>query len=272
MMANTAPASRKPGRWPMYTGLIMVVVAVGLITVLIIWFVIPRLLSGLLFGELPLDAQTAKSFGPSRPLSEILAVAQEEARRIDKDVVLSHVQVSTVGFTGGAAYSGPTTGSLQLSFDFYRPTGKRISIDVEDADPRSTVEKYVDDISTPEDYEGATYQNMRKEEQDRIALLLSYKLTPRDAVAKTWKDSQDYARKNGLATEHVLPLISPGRSESGTPIWELNYWYQEGRATISLGSIFDIGDPVVSYVVDGVTGEIISSEYGVVPPRPTVAP
>ena len=270
-MANNIPARRKPNRGILLIGWLLMVIAVSLFFA-VGWLVISPFRSGMPFGEFPLDTQKAKSSGPSLPLSEILAVAQEEARRVDKDAVFSHAVIATVGYVAGVEYSGPTTESLEVSFDFVRPTGKRISIYVEDADPRSTVRKYIDDVSRPEEYEKAVYQDKKAREQERIDLLLAYKLTPRDAVARTWQDSQDYARKNGLAVNHVLPLISTVKSKSGTPTYSLDYWYHESRSTISLSGIFDIGDPVVSYVVDGLTGEIISTEYSVIPPAPTGTP
>ncbi|HEX8597750.1 MAG TPA: hypothetical protein VF952_04460 [Chloroflexia bacterium] len=222
-------------------------------------------------GRLPLGPSTAKSSGPSAPLGVIIDTAQQEAYKIDSDAVLSLVTAAPGGFTEGVPYTGPVTGSLEVSFSFYRPTGHNITIWVEDAAPTSTVRTYIDTVTDGSSGK-RNYQLAMDTQEDNETLWASFKFTPRDAVTLTWEDARNHAVKQGLPPEQVLPLISTGRSESGTPVWSVDYWYQQGKSSISLGELFDIGDPVASYVVDGETGEILSVEYGDIMTGPTPAP
>ncbi|MDQ5825383.1 MAG: hypothetical protein M3441_14415 [Chloroflexota bacterium] len=230
-----------------------------------------RLFPGLAFvftGELPLDAELAKSSGPSRPFAEIWDVAHDEALRIDPGAILVYVSASPVGYIAGVAYSGPLTGSLEMSFEFIRPDGRSISIDFEDADPASTLTiRSGHDEASPEGE--ARYQDGLLTAPEKQRRIESYKLSPRDAVALTWDDALEYARKHGLLPGHVLPLITSSRTKEGRSVWEVNYWYKLPTNSISLREIFDVSDGVVYFIVDGETGEILRRDYQTIDPTRT---
>jgi hypothetical protein len=222
------------------------------------------------FGSgIPLSSEHAKSSGPSRPFAEVWDVARKEATRIDKDAVLSYVDASTVGKIAGVAYSGPVTGSLKVTITYVRPNGDDITVDVEDADPASTVQTAFHNISSVSDGP-KRYQDIKDRSTDFEQLLRSYKLTPRDAVSKTWDDVQKYAIVKGLQPDHVLPLITTGRSKTDVPIWKVDYWYELPKSSVSLGEIFDLPPAVAYYTVDGLTGEVLKIEHQTI--EPTITP
>jgi hypothetical protein len=191
--------------------------------------------------------------------------------RIDPGAVLSYVSASPVGYFAGVAYSGPLTGSLELSFEFVRPDGRDLSIDFEDADPASTLTTgSIHD--TPSADGKARYQDKLQTAPEKQRQLKSYKLSPRDAVTLTWGDAQEYARKNGLQASQVLPLIIIRKTEEGHVAWDVDYWYKPPKKSISLSEIFDVSGSVVYFTVDGETGEIIRREYQTIEPTRTPSP
>ena len=222
-------------------------------------------------GEMSLHTEPAKSSGPSRPFAEIWDVAHNEALRIDPGAVLSYVRASSVGSHGGVAYSGPLTGSLELNFEFARPDGRDIAIYFEDADPASTLtSSTIHDTVQPDD--DFRYQEALQSSPEKQRRLKSYKLSPRDAVARTWDDAQEYARKNGLPGSQVLPHITMNKTKDGHAAWDVGYWYEPPKKSISLSEIFDVSGGVVYYTVDGETGEIVRREYQTIEPTRTPSP
>ncbi len=205
------------------------------------------------------DPPKEQSSGPSRPLALILDVAEKKAHSIDKDVVLSGIDFHPVGYLDGAPYTTPATESLEFTFSYLRPDGREIRISLEDSDPASTIEFFADDTSA-DTRTGLTtmkeaYLRDRGELPGYKALLNSYKLTPRDAVAQTWADSSNYISKQIVAKEQVLPAISTGSSDTGTPVWNVDYFYYHKGSARNHNGIFEFGFSVVSYVINGETGK-----------------
>jgi hypothetical protein len=273
-----SPLARTKGRpfLNLFTGTIVtLLILFGCVGLVIVG---PQILSrlapmfGLMYkGELPLDTSAAKTSGPSRSFQEMWDVAQKEVTRVDKDAVLNYVAAAPVGYHAGLPYSGPVTGTLLVSFDYFLPDGNNISVDVEDADPASTV------TSSPRgDRPSPGGQVMYKDRQNDLPnkerMLKSLNLTPRDAVARTWADAQEYGVNNGLMPEHILPLVSVSRALSGTVQWSVDYWYKPPRNSISLSGVFDVSGGVVSYSVDDQTGEIVRTEYKTIEPTPAPNP
>jgi hypothetical protein len=198
-------------------------------------------------------------------------LAHTEALRIDPGAVLNYVSASPVGYHAGVAYSGPLTGSLELDFEFMRPDGRDISIYFEDAGPDSTLATSSINHKAPpggaEEYEDRLQRAPEKQRQ-----LKAFKLSPRDAVARTWDDTQAYARKNGLQASQVLPRITMSKTKEGHAAWEVDYWYRPPTDSISLSQIFDVSGSVVYFTVDGETGEIVRRDYQTIEPTRTPSP
>jgi hypothetical protein len=269
---NVPAYGSEPGKpktkWIVGSAIVVLVFACGLVG--LFTFVIgPRLFPFMYGGGLPISSDPAKSSGPSKTMAEMLALAQQEAKKIDPDAVLSDVSASTPGYLAGLAYPGPATGGIDVTFEFRRPTKQRLSIEFEDSNPQGTLDINIDDYVSEYDQ---LYTLAQEREKDLLDMLAAFKLSPRDAIAKTWDDSREYAQKNGVSVDQVLPMILIGPTKDGVPRWRVDYRYHKKRSSIALGEIFDLSGEIVDYTVDGVTGEITEADYQTVSPTPTTAP
>jgi hypothetical protein len=274
---NVPAYGSEPGKpktkWIAISSILVLAVFCGLMA-LIVFVIGPKMLPFLYGGgfEFAADDEPAKSSGPSKTMAEMFEIAQAEAKKIDTDAVLDSLNANTPGYLTGVAYTGPIIGSIEVTFEFRRPTGAYIDVTFEDADPSGTLDVNVDTYESEDADRTWIYKNAQSREGSYIAQLKQYKLSIRDAVAKTWDDAREYARKSGVSEKQVLPFISTGQAKDGNPIWNVDYRYKENRESISLGDIFDLGDEIVEYTVDGLTGEITKADYQTISPTPTTAP
>jgi|GEM_PF-6093055 len=152
--------------------------------------------------------------GPSESWKVLLAFAEREATRIDKDALLSStIYASPPNLLHSASY----TNTLELLFSYSTPSGGEIEIRFQDSSPTSTLR-----ISRREGENVGIRQAIHEQNEwgQNARIVADVQLAPREAVERTWIEAMDYAHRQGISNP-VVGLI--------TYIWtaETRGWYGE---------------------------------------------
>src|SRR3954447_22643569 len=191
---NSMPGGLIAGWNPTLRRALIVGVAVGLALFLLAGTLVQWRWPRFLFGSRPTGPQSS---GPAAPWQSMVMRAFQEAAKIDKQAALQDVEADTPGTFHNIAYAGPVTGSLQVRFSFYRPNGDSFWIDFEDGDPARTQFVY------PGEGRGSSggqtnYRTAQSADQTYRQNVQSVKLSPRDAVERTWNLARTEADRHGL--------------------------------------------------------------------------
>ncbi|MDQ5825032.1 MAG: hypothetical protein M3441_12615 [Chloroflexota bacterium] len=198
----------------------------------------------------------AKTSGPPVPWPTILAVAEQEAHKIDKDSLVSGFPAATtLGFT-----TWGITNSVLIHFTYARANGRMIDISFEDASPVTTLE--VQDRENAAGLGFEMYRLAQEQLQERYRRLTELKLGPREAVQRTWDQVRQTARENGIADPQPKP-ISIILSEEQLA-WSIIYIVDDAAVPTPDWDEKPVkveGSFSGRFIVDDRTGEILSSEY-----------
>lgn len=248
--------------------------------------------SGSLLNQLLPQANSSpgpKSSGPSVPWPTMLALADQEAAKIDRDAVFSlgpSVSAEPPGTFDNIAYSGPLTGSLRLGFNYDRPNGGIFSINFEDAAPQNTLSRFTR-LSEPS-ATGASEFN-RAFGEDYRRQLSKVGISPREAVSLTWREAQIEAQKSMLKTLRLEPVVMFSHWHVK---WTVDYKLKAVTVQVpqgspmaptptmglpNLGSLFGPNnkptDFLMGFDVDATTGKITQRYYVMFPrPAPSTTP
>jgi hypothetical protein len=241
----------------------------------------PRL--GQLLESLQRAEAVPKTAGPSVPWPTMVALAEENKHKIHKDAVLDDVSAEPVGSFEGITYTNPTTGSLEVTFEYDAPSTLFAWVRFEDAGPASTLSHtrypYEDKLNGESSFEWS-----KSREPELRKAVGKVKLTPRDALALTWSDATRYAPRLGNKVEQMRPSIRLNYldKEDPKPFWAVVYWPAGGKPKMEkpgdLGGIFGNLDAVTSkwmlFEIDAQTGKILTLEVGneEIIPRSTPTP
>lgn len=218
-----------------------------------------------------------QSSGPSVPWPTMLALADQEAAKIDGSARIDYGGVSAYppGMFDGIPYAGPLTGSLEIRFGYQRPNGGSYNIYFEDAAPQSTLHKYTGSAGPSElgranfnpEY-GVAYRSE----------LSKVKISPREAIAATWSEAQTEAQHANMQGFILQPIMSFSRWSGN---WNIAYWLKRPGpvATPQISSLFNstasVPGLLMGFDVDAATGRIMSRDYFMFPratPGPKLTP
>lgn len=199
------------------------------------------------------------STGPSASWDTILATAEGATYKIDKDALLDTIGAGIPDY--GAAWT--LTNSLEVTFSFWRPIGDAIHVTLEDAAPTSTLN--ID--AEPKGNRGIgadRYRNLSLHKQELDNGLGQIKLSPREAVEKTWAEVNNYARQQGITNPHPKPTFITVNLFGKPVAWRITYAIADPRVPTpdSKSESTKIYPKLVAtYSVNTQTGEISNREY-----------
>lgn len=258
---------------PAYTA---IAIAVALVVVLLAW---PALTTWLSRATQPHLPPGPVSSGPPVPWPTILALADREAARIDKDAALTftalHAKAPGTLSSDYIKYSGPLTGSIRVSLEYIRPNGASFTLELEDAAPEQTLVVYSDD---PEDAQWAKESYRPQFSKAFRAGLSQMKIAPRDAVRLTWDEAQAEAQKTHLKEFSLEPwLLFAPTYDQRVGVWMVFYELKEpkpppdGNKTPTAVPTADphrVNTPLgelMNFDIDPFTGEILNRNYAMFP-------
>jgi hypothetical protein len=152
-----------------------------------------------------------------------MALAQEEAAKIDEQAELQWVQTGLI--TQPYSDSNP----LQVEFIFVRPNGHRIKVSVEDTNPPGVlrVQPYFDIVSPPSESELARYRQ----------LLSTVQLGPREVYRRTYEEGSAFTANAPMSVSIGLYLDENFQEKINAPVaWLISYTVY-GRTT-------EVGAPI----------------------------
>ncbi len=176
---------------------------------------------------------------PAAPWQTQFSVAQEAARRLDKDAVLNMVGASPLD---GWQYDFKVT--LRVSWYFDTPSKKTVIVWMRDTDPEATVYAEWDS--------GISYQPTPLEEMGREGLLWgAVKIGLRDAFDKIVTDASRYFPSDGGKYNLQIYGRVPKDDDSisvgtGGITWEISYYAFSSTSRYYL-----------TYKIDGQSGELV---------------
>lgn len=195
--------------------------------------------------------------GPSASWSTMLSIAEREATKIDKDALLrSIVYASPPDRTLPSSY----TSTLQLVFDYRTPSSRDIHISFQDSNPTLSLKIDIEDRGKT-DTRDAIYELAQLAQNAKT--LTGVRVTPREAVERTWSEVVEYARRESIPNPDIsiLAYIVTNRNE---PLaWQVGYGITDtNQSTPDLNQnpiIFE-GNLRAEFSVDAQTGVIIRRE------------
>lgn len=202
-----------------------------------------------------IDPLKPQSIGPSASWSTMLAIAEREAYKIDKDALLDYT-LSANTFRYPSTWV--LTDSMEITFTFWRPLGDEIDVTFEDAAPASTLKISAGSASFRTMGQGI-YDLLLRGKQGAEKNSEQIKLSPRQAVEKTWSEATNYAKEQGITNPAIKPVLvtcGPGKPV----LWNIDYMITDSREPTPDPSKSYLGLNAI-YDVDAQTGEIITREY-----------
>jgi hypothetical protein len=206
--------------------------------------------------------------GMPAPWPEIVAAADEAARKASPDAVLDAVWAKPVA---SWATDWSVEKTLKVTFQYSDPEGETLYVDMHDTDPRATVDAWGPAINQRSRSTGGTsdirkqsYERLKADAARRHGALLKVKVTPRQAEVLTWKEALAEARNDGTA---VAPRIyfefgyGPVDAQS-PPTWRVQYSPVSADGPPGLIDFSSIFAQSSAFVVDATTGEILERETG----------
>jgi hypothetical protein len=194
--------------------------------------------------------------GPSASWSEIISAANGKAKEIDKDALLntSYIAAYPVDWPTTSAISSYTT-TLEVSFDYSTPSGNLISIRLQDAAPTSTITSRVADNMT-------FYDSDRQNQLRTETMINSVRLSPRDAIKRTWEEVHGYGQKLGLRDIRITPVLFLETYEGNPLRWRIEYAVKDAaQPTPDVGAKTIYLNLVAHFLVDAQTGEILKRTF-----------
>ncbi|MEO8285883.1 MAG: hypothetical protein ABI670_05570 [Chloroflexota bacterium] len=200
-----------------------------------------------------------QSSGPSAGWADMLALAREEAAKADKEAIPGEIFVQAAP-AGDSSLKYETftgyTGSLTLSFQYISSSGSETYIEFEDANPAATITHYNSDEHAAKTY---LYSRANKRQTQIADGIASIKISPRQAMERTWQAAQEEARAAGLTGVTVVPsVISLWIEQDGSASWFVQYTGKDlTRPTpTSAETRFHDAEFSTHMTVSAVTGEI----------------
>lgn len=239
---------------------------------------IPRWLVSMLVPQ-----RGPKSSGPSVAWPTMVALAQQNEPNIHKDRVLKGVYAQPPGTFHGIKYTGPVTGSLEVTFEYDAPSSLFAWVRFEDASPASTLEttRYHYEDKLNDDW---SYNYSKEREPDIRAAIANVKIAPREALALTWADAVKSAPQLGMTVEDMDPAVHLRFYDPDNPVWEIIYWPTKVGEKVkepedAFSSLMDPDSTLTWWLffgVDAQTGRIVQFEVGdkviIAPPTRTPKP
>ena len=176
--------------------------------------------------------------GPTVPWQTLVATAEDEIARYDKDAVLHSVSASMV------AFSPPNWSydkALEIEFRYLSLEGDDISITMLDTSPTSTVE-----ISRRDAFDKQRYDSFAAKKDEYSRKLAAVQLSPRQAGEVTWEGVKEHGDETKLFPGMGLSL------DEESPYWYISYRHVDK-------GLFELWD--MWFDVDAQTGEVLKANY-----------
>jgi hypothetical protein len=196
--------------------------------------------------------------GPSESWKTLLAFAEREATRIDKDALLSSmIYASPPNLMHSASY----TNTLELFFSYSTPSGGEIGIRFQDSSPTSTLR-----ISSREGENVGIRQAIHEQTEwaQNARIVADVQLAPREAVERTWTEAMDYAHRQGISNPDISLVLDIWTPDSKELVWRVQYGMRDPKQPTPDYSKkpVDIRSGLnVEFWVDARNGAIIEREF-----------